>query len=72
MFFCIFGNVFGERIVPARVGLLHPVQPHGHRSDAQHRDVRIKAIAQTMLEVLAQVFAHCHHQIDDLARHRLA
>jgi hypothetical protein len=36
--------VFRERIAVAHIGVLHPVQQHVHRADAQHRGVEIKAI----------------------------
>ncbi len=49
------GAVFRERIAVAHIGVLHPMQAHVHRPDAQHRVVEIEAMEQAMVEVLQQL-----------------
>jgi hypothetical protein len=44
--------LFRERIAILHVGVLHPVEEHVHRANAQHGFIEIKAMEQAMVEVL--------------------
>ena len=48
--------VLGQRVAVADVGVLHAVEEHVHRADAEHGVVEVEAVEQALVEVLLELW----------------